>query len=107
MSEPSLSHHPAFAQTYALLEELATAGADRGLSRSARQCLSAAFVELTDSGLHTPTIVPASPDVADAEEGFTILERLLTLMLDQATGLPAVLRLTRVRDLVTQARSSP
>ncbi|SMX95154.1 hypothetical protein BSP109_02845 [Brevibacterium sp. Mu109] len=106
MASSALSEHRDFAATYALLEELATAGGDYGILRPARRCLSEAFTELTDSGLHTPNVIVSPPSVANAEDGFDRLEDLLARMLGDVTGLPAVLRLTRVRELVAKARGS-
>lgn len=106
MVSPSHSQHRNFAATYALLEELATAGGDYGICRPARRCLSEAFTELTDSGLHTPHVITSPPPLTDAADGFNRLEELLARMLGDVSGLPAVLRLTRVRELVAKARGS-
>lgn len=106
MVEPPLADHPAFADAYALLEELAAAGSDYGLSRLARRLLSQAFVELTDSGLDMPAVVPLPEHFVDAENGFDILDGLLVRMLAEAVSLAVALRLTRVRELVAEARAS-
>lgn len=106
MVSSSHAEHRDFAATYALLEELATAGADYGIPRPARRCLSEAFTELTDSGLHTPIVIASPPPLTDAGDGFDRLEELLARMLDEVGGLAAVLRLTRVGELVAKARGS-
>ena len=63
-----LAQHPAFAGTYALLEELATAGGDHGLPRATRLLLSEALMEFTDSGLDMPHAAVAPWPLADAEQ---------------------------------------
>lgn len=98
-----LRGHAAFFATYWLLEELWAAGADYGLSWPARAHLAHALVELTDHGRDTPdTPVPAYAD--DAGHGLDLVDQLLTQMLGEVTDLPSTLRLTRVRELVAQAR---
>lgn len=106
MGTSSPSDHRDFAAAYVLLEEFATAGGDYGISRSARLLLSEAFIELTDCGLHTPDVITSLALVTDVEDGFDTLDDLFARMLDDVCGLEAVLRLTRVRDLVAKARGS-
>lgn len=101
-----LVDHPAFASTYALLEEFAAAGDNYGLPGPTRRILSQAFVELTDSGIDMPDVSPVPDHLTDASRGFDSLDRLLAQMVAEATDLATILRLIRVRDLVTEARAS-
>lgn len=105
MASSSAHHQHDFAETYSLLEELAAAGADYGISRPARLLLSEAFVALTDTGRHTPSTTGPLHSITDAAAGFDALDELLVRMLGEADDLELVLRLTRVRDLVAQARA--
>ena len=98
-----LRGHTAFTDTYSLLEELWAAGGGYGLSWPARSHLARALLELTAHGRDTPDR-PVPPHMVDAEHGFTRLDRLLTEMLAEVTELPSTLRLTRVRQLVADAR---
>lgn len=101
---PILRDHAAFTDTYSMLEELWAAGGDYGLSWPARSHLAQALTYLTDDGRDTPDR-PLPPHVDDAEHGFARLDLLLAEMLAKVTDLPPTLRLTRVREHVTEARA--
>jgi hypothetical protein len=98
-----LRGHAAFTDTYSFLEELWAAGGDYGLPWAARSRLAQALTELTDYGRYTSDQpVPALVD--GAEHGFTALDQLISQMLAEVTDLGSTLRLTRVRELVSEAR---
>ena len=94
-----LAQHPAFAGTYALLEELATAGGDHGLPRATRLLLSEALMEFTDSGLDMPHAAVAPWPLADAEQGLQAVEELVACLLRDTPDLATGLRLTRVGEI--------
>jgi hypothetical protein len=98
-----LRGHAAFAATCSLLEELWAAGGDYDLSWPARSLLAQGLTELTDDARYTPDR-PVPVHVDDAEHGYALLDELLAQMLAQVGDLPSALRVTRVREYVTEAR---
>ena len=99
----NIRRHTSFTATYSLLEELWAAGGDYGLSWPARSLLAQGLTELTDDTRYTPDR-PVPAHVDDAEHGFEVLDELLARMLAEVGDLPSALRLTRVREYVTEAR---
>ena len=99
----NIRRHTAFPDAYSLLEELWAAGDDYGLSWPARACLAEAITELTDDARYTPDR-PVPAHVDNAGHGFEVLDELLAQMLADVADLPSVLRVTRVREYVTEAR---
>lgn len=99
----NIRRHTAFPDTYSLLEELWAAGDDYGLSWPARARLAEALTELTDGARYTPDR-PVPAHVDDAGHGFAVLDELLAQMLADVADLPSVLRVTRVREYVAEAR---
>ncbi|QLQ09905.1 MAG: hypothetical protein HZY75_05345 [Nocardioidaceae bacterium] len=101
----ALHTHPDYVATYSLLDELWAAGGDYVISRSARALLAQALTELTDYERIGPT-VPVPPVVTSAAHGFNMLDDLVSRMRGEISDLDSVLRLTRVLDLVHDARQA-
>lgn len=99
----NIHRHVAFTDTYSLLEELWAAGDDYGLSWPVRARLAEALTELTDDARYSPDR-PVPAHVEDAGHGFEVLDELLARMLAEVDDLASVLRVTRVREYVDEAR---
>jgi hypothetical protein len=106
-----LIQHDAYSQTYSLLDEL-TGSRDLALTSDAASLLGEALLELTDYGAQAPaqaqladlTLAPGATHGDVLEEAFRVLDRLLSRLMLDTSGLSISLRLTRVRDLVHEAR---
>lgn len=98
-----LTNHPAFSEAYFLLDELRSS-ATYAVSTTAETLLGQALLELTDHGVHGPVAAQLADVGADLESVYAKLDELLSRLLLDTTGLAISLRLTRVRDLVNEAK---
>lgn len=122
MTITTLSEHPSYCEAYYLLNEIVSAK-DAGLSGDALSLLSEAALELTDYGADAPSqaLLPIDlqgldhpsdgpSDGRSDERGAALeasmrrLDELLSRLLLDTSGLQLGLRITRVRDLVSQVR---